>query len=91
MQKRLLWPTVLNDKPGFVVMLGRLLHWLGSLAAIAVIILTVGFSLLALVWRWAGGVSPVDGSGVLRAIFYFGVAAILYLTGRGLRRLLSKE
>lgn len=72
-----LWPTERRRKVGAVGEIGRLLHWMGAIAAGLCVLLAIEF----LVEGWA-----IRLSGELLA-----VAVALVFASRGLRGLLARE
>lgn len=72
-----LWPRALSADVGATGLIGRTIHWLGVLSALAFLVSAMGFA--------------VDGWSLSDAVWLSLIAIAMVLASRGVRFLLARE
>jgi len=86
---RFLWPTRLDPDPTAIVRFGRVLHWIGTILAIAVI--AIGALIVAnYALGWMGSATVLRDV-ALGSCVTLAFASVVYFAGRALRYIFSGE
>jgi hypothetical protein len=72
-----IWPRALSADVGATGLIGRTIHWLGVIAALAFLVTAIGFA--------------VDGWSLSDAIWLSLIAVVMVFATRGVRFLLARE